>query len=145
MIRGDAIDDGESGAAVIHWLEEMGDAASRGPQALLECMTNKPSFQAEALVEYLLLSGMLKNDKLMRGAIVSSLRLTLPAALRGLVDMVGSREYAIPSQSTSSRHRLSLDVALCQLVQQHFTQLLNGGTDFYLWAMADSSYRGQRE
>ena len=36
-------------------------------------------------------------------------------------------------------------MALCQLVQQHFTQLLNGGTDFCLWAMADSSYRGQRE
>ena len=132
-------------SVVVQWLEQMGDAAERGPKALVDSLKGKRTYRIEALIELLSLACILKNTAHMRSAIVESLRLTLPPAFHDLVAKVESKDYMVPHASTISRHRLTVDMGFCKRVVAYLRHRLLSEDQFVLWAMADSSYRGQRE
>ena len=75
-------------SVVVQWLEQMGDAAERGPKALVDSLKGKRTYRIEALIEWLSLACILKNTAHMRRAIVACLSLTLPPAFHDLVAKV---------------------------------------------------------
>lgn len=142
LIRGDG--EAVNRQSIIEWLEDMGDAAERGPRSLLVKFNSKKSYTTEALIEVIILAGMLKSSSDLRDVLMVSLRLALPEWLEELQQKMDSKTFALPSASTVSRHRLTLDIGYCRLVSSYLENLLTS-TDIAIWAMADSSFRGHRE
>jgi len=128
---------------ILSWLDAMGEHSIRGLPHMVQisqcgkCRVTK--YCAEALVQCLRISGLLRNN----------------SKLRQNVDVVGQlfgwpkgwmhEEVKVPSIATLSRHRFTCVAALCKLVCQRLLDWVDNGTEFHVSLGADSSPRGGRE
>ena len=98
------------------------------------------AFQIESLITMLLLSQALRNDALLATAVEhGGLLLGMP---NGWLEDGASK---LPSKSTLSRHKFTMDCGYALLVRTWLQKLLESGRRFYIYMLADSSPRAGRE
>lgn len=129
---------------ILAWLDEMADHGpaelchlARSPQAFRR---RKPTAYAmETLISSIRLAGLLRKDGALRSAIRAS------GILMGLKAGWMDERCPVPSKSTISRHRLTLDAGFALCVQRRLHTLLESGEPFAVYLLADSSPRAGKE
>lgn len=135
---------------VLAWLDTMASQtrhgldhlaqASRGYNLRLGARNAVRAFKIEALITSLLLAQVLKNDAMLAQAVEHS------GVLLGMRPRwLGEDASRVPSKSTLSTHKFTLDCGYAVLVRSWLRELLDSGRRFFLIMLADSSPRAGRE
>jgi len=104
------------------------------------CLASQRVYRFETLVRCLLIGGDLRNSAKLKSVILTSMGVYLPVEIRDYFERLFQEDQKLPSKTTVYRHRLSLHLGFCYLLQDIHASILDsrggaGETFFILFAL----------
>ena len=150
IIRGGYYEDADEGnfapteLDILHWLDTMSSFSVAGLARMRHVerdgrMAQSSIYKTEYMIRCLLLACHLRGDRRLETVVEQSG--VLIGMEPGWIRSNGDDCLTLPSRSRMCKMRFCLDCGFCLLMQGFWEQLLEGGDDFIICMLADSSPR----